>query len=103
MANLTPTEMVAADQLYRAAIQKVNANIAEKQDQLNNIACVQRMARNENIDCEKCQFKSTCGVKTTVNELIADINKGIGNKTSLMKNYSKLQDDIMKYLNPDEQ
>lgn len=98
MANLTPTEMVATDQLYKSALQRVNANLVEKQDQLNNISCVQRMARIENIDCEKCQFKSTCGVKTTVNDLITEVNTLIGTKTTLMQKYSQLQDDIETYL-----
>ena len=99
MANVsTPTEMVAADQLYKSALQRVNADIVEKQSQLNNISCVQRMAHIENIDCEKCQFNSTCAVKNTVNDLITEVNTLTGTKTTLMQKYSKLQDDIEAYL-----
>lgn len=97
MANLTPTEMVACDQLFRTTLQQLNANISDELNSINNINCSMNF-ENGRADCSVCRYYDNCNIKNTVQNIMDKVSQLKEEKLTLMKKNSKLQDDIKDYL-----
>ena len=99
MANVTnPTEMVACDQLYRAALQQCNTNINDKLVELRGVVCVQYGMMNENVTCDTCPYKDKCGSKARVETLKSELSALKDERVTMMGKYSELQNAIKNYL-----
>lgn len=101
MANVTnPTEMVAADQLFKAALQQSNTAISDKQTEIDNLVCLIAAYGHSklNIDCDKCQYKNNCVSKDRLATLKQELNDLTDEKTQIMSKYSELQDTIKNFL-----
>lgn len=98
MANLTPTEMVACDQLFKAALQQCNTNINDKLVELRGVVCVKYGTMTENISCDDCMYKDTCVSKSRVEDLKSDLSDLTDERVNMMNKYSELQDKIKDYL-----
>ena len=108
MANLTPTEMVATDQLYKSALQRVNANIADKQAYIETLTCTYPSYRFNTIvsennaytmsTCTNCPIESICKSKEAIETAVSEVSELLKTKTTLTQKYSQLQDDIETYL-----
>lgn len=102
MPNVTnPTEMVACDQLYKAALQQYNTSINDKREELHLVACVKYHKYNSvpsTSACDKCELKDTCASKSRIDSLNAEMDTLTSERVAMMKKYSELQDKIKTYL-----
>lgn len=93
-----PTEMVACDQLFRAALQHESTAIADKQNEFTNVICAKGYNVSSALNCDICEFKNTCVAKPQIDTLKQELNNLTNEKLQLMKKYSELQDTIKNYL-----
>lgn len=94
----TPTEMVAGDQLFRAALQLQSTAIADKQNEFTNVICAKGYNVSSALNCDICQLKDTCIAKTQIDTLKEELTSITNEKLQLMNKYSELQDAIKSYL-----
>jgi hypothetical protein len=93
-----PTEMVACDQLFRAALQLQSTAIADKQNEFTNVICAKGYNVSSALNCDICQLKDTCTAKTQIDTLKQELTSLTDEKLQLMNKYSELQDTIKSYL-----
>lgn len=99
MANITnPADMVAADQLFKAMLQRVSVAISDKQDERAKITCISPQYYHINTGCENCPHASNCVSKSQFEKVNSDIQSLTEERTQLMQKYSELQDTIKNYL-----
>ncbi len=94
----TPTEMVAGDQLFKAALQQSNTAIADKQNEFADIMCAKGYSVTPNLNCEVCPLHTTCVGKTRIEILKQELKNLTDERLQLMQKYSELQDSIKNYL-----
>ena len=94
----TPTEMVAGDQLFRAAHKSESTAISEKQNEFTNVICAQGYNVSSALNCDICQLKDTCIAKTQIDTLNEQLTNLTDKKLQLINKYSEIQDTIKSYL-----
>lgn len=94
----TPTEMVAADQLFKAVLQQSNTAISDKESEFENVMCPMHYTVKPNIDCSICKYSGTCVSKQQIETLKTEYQTLIDERVQITQKYSELQDAIKNYL-----
>lgn len=99
MANVsTAADMVAADQLFKSALQTINVSISDKNQEIGNTLCAQLYLGPTKINCDECPLSNTCKSKNLMAQLKSDLESLTQEKTQLLNKYIELQDNIKTFL-----
>lgn len=94
----TPTDMVAADQLFKAVLQTANTSITDKEIEFENVFCPKGYCVKPTINCNICELKDACVSKTRIDNLKTEYQALTDERLQIMNKYAELQDTIKTYL-----